>query len=170
MPSVRQGDEVFEFHGLKMCLYPTNIQGDHRKILEEQLEKFAAASGRTDITTPEELIQLHLKQIREAAMAAVITRFGNFYPPDQIKRLSQRWSFTVPEIATLGTNQAFSQMIRGAGFPKGIMLMTETEAAAAWLMHEYSKTLRGLDNELEVSSPMYLLFCSKLSLFRKTTS
>ena len=30
------------------------------------------------------------------------------------------------------------------------MLMTETDAAAAWLMHEHSKTLKGLSDELKV--------------------
>ena len=32
-------DEVFEIHGLKMCLYPTEVQGEHRRILEEELRR-----------------------------------------------------------------------------------------------------------------------------------
>ena len=147
-----RGDEVFELHGLKLCLYPTEIQGSHKDMLQEQLDKFKHAAGRTFDTTPETVIQVHLREIRARAMDAVVEhfRYRSGWTRKQLEKMSQRWSFSVPELATLATNQEFTQMIKAARYPKHIMLMTETEAAAAWKMHEYSRTVKGLPGELKV--------------------
>ena len=79
-----------------MCLYPTTMQGDHREILEEQLANYALAAGAPYQTTPEHLIEIHLRKVHEAAMAAVEERYKKDLKPQQLQRMRQRRSHTVP--------------------------------------------------------------------------
>jgi len=129
-------DDVFVFNNLKICLYSSRFQIQHRENIERELERYALASDEPD-TSLEWLLALHLSKVRQRAIQSIQAEFDWLWPVEEFSAVHQQWVFSVPEVATSASNQMFARAIMRAGYPEGIMLVTETEAASAWLMHEY---------------------------------
>lgn len=152
-------EELFELHGLAICLYPLDVQGDRRAVFEAQLAKYAASAGLTRPPTPEDAMQHHLRKIRRRALQALSEEYRSKLTPEQYGCIRQQWSLTVPEIATAVTIQRFTELVRRAGYPDDTTLIPEGQAAACWLIHGFGKSVRGLAEQSKVQVCRLLSLC-----------
>lgn len=146
-------EDFFPFDGLKMCLYDSRAQRLYRQRAQDELLRLAAASEGTLSLTIEELMSLHLREIRQSVMTALCEELTHRFSAEQLHKMQQHWVFPVPEIATLATNETFARVIREAGFPKGIRLVTETEAATAYVVRECDWMTTLLPRSLKAGMP-----------------
>lgn len=145
-------ENTFIFESLKTGFYDSQLQTDDMIMIKEELRRLEAASIGAYNLSFEDLMTMHLRCIREQAVSVVDATESRLRTPwaNQIRSLRQRWTFGVPEIMTLSSNQQFAAIIRDAGFPPDISLVTETEAAAAHLVQKCNLMASVLHDDLQV--------------------
>lgn len=143
-------ENLYIFPDLKMCLYKGELYVGSNDRVETELERLRIDSNGRHALTVEDLMVEHLSAILEATLSAVEAaeeRHGVF-SKEEIRAMPRHCIFTVPEITTLKSNRKFAAMIKRAGLPSKIGMVSETEAATAQILRECGlvdgQVLRGL--------------------------
>lgn len=121
-----------------MCLYPSSVRDEVRTDTPHKLDQAAALCDNSSDWTIEWLITQFLIVIKAALETALINDVRSRWSREQLGLMKVHNFFTVPEITTFTTRIAFQDIVRSAGFESST-LVTETEAAAAWRVHQLSK-------------------------------
>ena len=143
------------FQDVKMALYESPVQDDIRRQIEDELELLRAdvpTDSRGEVQSSVDwLVGKHLyKAVHPAAKAFLRKRYGGIMTQEDLEAIPERWTFLVPESASHEENARFQEIIRYAEFPPNTMLVSETEAAAAWRLWEVSQKVNGAFLSLNV--------------------
>lgn len=148
-------DEVFVFPNPKMFIWPSEVQELARRQAEAELERYEKVTGSQEQRTLEWLATQHLRAVREAAEEASVSAWKHTWTAEEVGRMKVTWFLTVPEISkdvsSEATNKSLAEMAEAAGFPPGIILVTETESAAAHRLHRYLRSIKGAPSPLKVN-------------------
>ena len=155
----------FIFTSLKLGIWPSIHESRKREEVEHALAELRQASGgKIDLYTIDDLLALHLYEIRRAAELALITTLEDQEDPRHIATMLHHWIHTVPEATRHRPNDRYMCAIRKAGFPAGVRLVSEGECAAVWGLHKSAHRSVGNPAKWKVRT----LVCSQAVLLLTT--
>ena len=129
----------FGFNSLKPAIWQGPEQEESRKDIHSLLARFhEVCDAFTDVQTVEDLLALHLRGIREACEAAIVSAFAGTAHARDIATMKHHFFFTVPEATRQEANFLLVAAIVEAGFPP-IRLLSEAECAVT---NALNKTLK----------------------------